>query len=167
MICGRTANNKINRLHERALRIAYEDFESTFEELLTKDGSVTIHQRNLRALAIEMYKVSNKLSPPFMSDLFIEKNVPYNTRSNVHIDTKDDKTHCTKKSNFRTPKPKTTHYGLETIRWMGPSIWNLVPEDIKKAKTLDLFKKEVKKLTFDSCPCKLCKEYIQGIGFLN
>ena len=102
-----------------------------------------------------------------MSDLFIEKNVPYNTRSNVHIDTKDDKTHCTKKSNFRTPKPKTTHYGLETIRWMGPSIWNLVPEDIKKAKTLDLFKKEVKKLTFDSCPCKLCKEYIQGIGFLD
>ena len=30
MFCGRTANNKINRLHERALRIAYEDFESTF-----------------------------------------------------------------------------------------------------------------------------------------
>ena len=77
MFCGRTANNKINRLHERALRIAYEDFESTFEELLTKDGSVTIHQRNLRALAIEMYKVSNKLSPSFMSDLFIEKNVLY------------------------------------------------------------------------------------------
>ena len=52
MFCGRTANNKINRLHERALRIAYEDFESTFKELLTKDGSVTIHQRNLRAFAI-------------------------------------------------------------------------------------------------------------------
>ena len=115
MFCGRTANNKINRLHERALRIAYEDFESTFEELLTKDGSVTIHQRNLRSLAIEMYKVSNKLSPPFMSDLFTEKNIPYNTRSNVHIDTKDDKIHCTKKLNFRTRKPKTTHYGLETI----------------------------------------------------
>ena len=94
------------------------DFESTFKELLTKDSSVTIHQRNLRALAIEMYKVSNKLSPPFMSDLFIEKNIPYNTRSNVHIDTKDDKIHCTKKLNFRTPKPKTTHYGLETIGWV-------------------------------------------------
>ena len=79
-----------------------------------------------------------------MSDLFIEKNVPYNTRSNVHIDTKDDKVHCTKKSNFKTPKPKTTHYDLETIGWMGPSIWNLVPEYIKKAKTLDLFNREVK-----------------------
>ena len=75
IFCGRTANNKINRLHKRALRIAYPDFESTFE-----DGSVTIDQRNLRALAIEMYKVSNKLSPPFMSKLFTE----HNTRSNVH-----------------------------------------------------------------------------------
>ena len=69
MFCDRTANNKINRLHQRALRIAYEYFETTFEELLTKDGSVTIHQRNLRDLAIDMYKVSNKLSPPFMSEL--------------------------------------------------------------------------------------------------
>ena len=117
MFCGRAANNKINGLHERALRIAYEDFESTFAEFLTKGGSVTIHQRNLRTLAIEMYKVSNELSPPFMSELFIEKNVSYNTRSNVHIYTKDDKIHCTKKSNYRTAKPKTTHYGLETIGW--------------------------------------------------
>ena len=48
---------------------------------------------------------------------------------------------------------------------MEPSF--LVPDIMKKAKTLDLFKKEVKKLTFDNCPCKLCKEYIQGIGFLD
>ena len=75
--------------------------------------------------------------------------------------------YCTKKSKFRTQNPKITNYGLEMIGWMGPSIWNLVPEDIKKTKTLDLFKEEVKKLTFDNCPCKLCKEYIRGIGFLD
>ena len=50
---------------------------------------------------------------------------------------------------------------------MRPYIWNLVPEDIEKAKTLDLFKKEVKTLTFDNYPCKLCKEYLQGIEFLD
>ena len=63
MFCGRTLNRRINRLHERALRIAYEDYESSFEELLIKDDSVTIHQRNLRVLALEMYEVSHKLSP--------------------------------------------------------------------------------------------------------
>ena len=36
--------------------------------------------------------------------------------------------YCTKKSKFRTQNPKITHYGLEMIGWMGPSIWNLVPE---------------------------------------
>ena len=47
------------------------------------------------------------------------------------------------------------------MRWMGPSIWTLVPEDVKKAKTQDLFKRDVKKLTLVICSCKLCKEYIR------
>ena len=48
MFCSRKLNHKINRLHERALRIAYADYTSSFEDLLIKDGTVTIHQRNLR-----------------------------------------------------------------------------------------------------------------------
>ena len=62
----------INRLHQRALRIAYDDYCSSFEELLNKDGSVTIHQRNLRALAIEIYKISNGLSPTFLVEMMNE-----------------------------------------------------------------------------------------------
>ena len=46
MFCDRTLNAKINRLHERALRIAYNDYISSFEDLLVKDGSVTIHEKN-------------------------------------------------------------------------------------------------------------------------
>ena len=42
-------NNKIiNRLHEKCLRIVYNDKTSSFEELLGKHGSVTIHTRNLQ-----------------------------------------------------------------------------------------------------------------------
>ena len=47
---------KINRIHERALRITYNDKSSSYGELLTKDRSVTIHHKNIRALAIEIYK---------------------------------------------------------------------------------------------------------------
>ena len=50
-------NMKINKLHYRALRMIYLDETSTFEELLEKDGSVTIHHRNLQFLATEMFKV--------------------------------------------------------------------------------------------------------------
>ena len=51
MFCDRTLNAKINRLHERALRIAYNDYISSFEDLLVKDGSVTIHEKNLRSFS--------------------------------------------------------------------------------------------------------------------
>ena len=48
-------NNKINRLHKKYLRIPYSDKTSFFEELLDKDGSVTICTRNLQVLATEMF----------------------------------------------------------------------------------------------------------------
>ena len=54
MFHSRGLNNKINRIHERALRITYNDKSSSYGELLTKDRSVTIHHRNIRALAIEI-----------------------------------------------------------------------------------------------------------------
>ena len=43
MLGTRSANSKINKLHEIALRIVYDDYNSKFEELLTKDSSFTIH----------------------------------------------------------------------------------------------------------------------------
>ena len=58
-----------DRLYERALRIAYSDYISSFEELLIRDKSTTIHQKNLRVVAVEMYKISHNMSPIFMEDL--------------------------------------------------------------------------------------------------
>ena len=52
---SRTNNRKINRLHERCLRIMYYDKQSSFIKLLEKVNSVSIHQRNLQILAIEMF----------------------------------------------------------------------------------------------------------------
>ena len=63
MFCSRTLNNKINKLHERALRVVYKSDNLTFQQLLEKDKSFTIHERNLQKLAVEMYKVKNKISP--------------------------------------------------------------------------------------------------------
>ena len=72
MFHNRTLNNKINRLHERALRLAYKDDSSSFQVLLDSDDAVTIHCRNLQRLAIEMYKVKNKISPLPLRELFNE-----------------------------------------------------------------------------------------------
>ena len=66
MFHSRTLNNRINDLHYRALRIIYKENSLTFKELLEKDGSVTIHHRNIQKVGIEMYKIKNTLSPIVM-----------------------------------------------------------------------------------------------------
>ena len=61
MFHSRPIDHKISKLHEEALRIVYKDHFSSFEELLSKDKSVTAHQRNLQILVTEMYKILNGL----------------------------------------------------------------------------------------------------------
>ena len=60
----------INRLHKRCLRIIYNGKVSTFEQLLEKDSSVSMHTRNLSFLAVEMFKVAKGLAPTIIQDLF-------------------------------------------------------------------------------------------------
>ena len=70
MLHSRTMNNKINHLHERSLRIVYSDQSSTFEELLERDKTFSIHHKNVQSLAIEIYKFVNDLSPEIMDSVF-------------------------------------------------------------------------------------------------
>ena len=69
MFCTRTESKRIYRVHERALRIIYDDYSSSFEALLERDGAVTFHV-NIRKVAIEMFKVYHGIAPEGISDLF-------------------------------------------------------------------------------------------------
>ena len=70
MCHSRSLNNKSNRIQERALQIVYRDYKSSFKELLQKDKSITIHQKNLQYLAIEIYKVKMGISPKIVNEVF-------------------------------------------------------------------------------------------------
>ena len=73
MFHDREVNNKLNKIHERALRIVYrDDTSTTFEELLKKDNSLRIHHRNIHVMAIEMFKSLNGLGPALLDNLFIK-----------------------------------------------------------------------------------------------
>ena len=67
---NQTNNNRINRLHERCLHLIYNDKKSYFYDLLEKDGSVSIHYRNLRTLDVELFKVFKGLSPVIFAEAF-------------------------------------------------------------------------------------------------
>ena len=73
MFHSQTINNKIKRLHERALRIVYSDFQSFFDGVLMKDDSFSIHERNIQSLAIEIYKFLNGSSLSFLNNVFHKK----------------------------------------------------------------------------------------------
>ena len=153
MCHGRRMNNKINNLLYRALRTIHRDEHSTFDELLSRDNSVTIHHRNIRTLAVEMYKIQQGLSPEFMNDIFPKRelskieSVAGNTRNQNHF--------------YNPVNPKTISWGLEALR---PKGMVCHPNDIKESSTLEKFKAIIKKWKPTDYPCKLCKIYIQSLG---
>ena len=153
MCNSRTLNNKINRIQERALRIIYNDYKLIFKELLEWDHSFTIHERNIQYFAIEAYKVKDGLSPIILNDVFqFVKNSTYELRSGNHL----------QKTNMQT-----VHFRSESIKTVGAKIWDLIPAKIKASKSIMIFKKKIKSWTPKSCPCRLCRIYIDQVGFIN
>ena len=128
MFHNRTLNNKINRLHERALRLVYNDYKSTFEQLLDLDNSVTIHQRNLQKLATEMFKIKNHHAPLKMQEIFSEQQNAYYFRKEKH---------------WEGNNVRTVLYGTETFSYIGPKTWDLLPPYLKECTTLNDFKKKL------------------------
>ena len=63
-------NNKINRIHERALKLVYSDHASSFDKLLKKNRSFSIQHINIQSPAIELYKFFHGLSPSIMKNAF-------------------------------------------------------------------------------------------------
>ena len=152
MFCSRTMNYKMNKLQERALRILYKDDVSSFEDLLEKDNSVKIHHRNVKLLAKEMYKVHNNILPNVLGEFLTNRTLCYNLRDT---------------STFTRDKVYTTYYGLNSLRILGPKIWDLLSPDIKSAPNIESFQAKIKAWKIENCPCRLCIEYIGGVGFIS
>ena len=151
MFCSRKGNNNINKLHERALRIVYEDNISNFEELLEKDNSVSIHHQNIQTAAIEMYKYHFNLSESSFYDIFQNARSSYNLRS---------------QSDLEIPSVNSETYGKNSLKYFGSIIWNSVPARLRNIGNLIKFKKEIRKWKFDKCPCRLCKNFVGNVGFV-
>ena len=149
MLHSRKLNHRINSLHERALRIVFKDTVSTFSELLEKNGSFKIHERNVQNLAIELYKVWHGLSPKIMNLIFPITMTPAIRGQNC----------------FSSRNIKSANYGTDTLAHLAPKIWKLVPNEWKTL-SLSKFISNIRKWK-PACPCKLCKVYIQGVGYIE
>ena len=57
---------------ERCLQLIQNDNKSSYEELLEKDGSVSVHCKNIQTLAIEMIQIKNGQSREVVTDIFTQ-----------------------------------------------------------------------------------------------
>ena len=150
MYYSKELTKKIDRIHERGLRMVYEDYTSTYQELLRKDKSVCIHHRNIQLVAIEMFKVKHDICPEIMKNLFSFNQNPYSSKV------------------FIRPNVNSVHKGEWSMRWFGPVVWDeMLPEKFKEIQVLETFKEEIKGWIPTNCPCKTCKDYYYGLGYVH
>ena len=74
MFAGKTLINKICKIHHRILKVVYDDFNKSYDELAKLDNDLPIHQRDLRYLATEVFKSIMHLNPQFTCGLILSKN---------------------------------------------------------------------------------------------
>ena len=149
---SRTLNDRINNIHESAMKLTYKDHKSSFKQLLKKDHSMTVHHKNLQVLVTEIFKVKINFAPDIMKDAFELKEHPYNLRS--------------ESNHFTRRNVKTTYHGHLSIKHLAPQVQKLVPQSVRKYKTFNEFKTKIKSRYPDRCPCRLCKTIIAQLGFI-
>ena len=121
MFHSRRVNNKINSIHERAVRITYQDHMSTFQEVLNKDNSFSVHHRNLPALPTEMSNIHGGLSSDILWEIFVPKISLCNLCRN---------------NPFWRLQVHSVYHGTESLSFLGPKIWDLAQLELKQLESL-------------------------------
>ena len=144
MFCSRNANNMINRIHERALRVIYQNEILNFE-------SKHPHHLKYPHFAIKIYIKFTMVCLRIVFMIFFENwRSSYDLRSQCDLD---------------ISSVSTESCSNNSLKYFGPIIWNSILARLRNIETLTEFKKEICKWEIDKCPCRLCKDYIGNVGF--
>ena len=111
--------------------------------MLVKDKTSTIHHQNIQSFAIEMYKSVNNLPGGNLSEIFVKNNHNYNLRS---------------RSERTAPSINTVFKDQNSVSYFA---------ELKGINSFLVFRPEVKAWRPTNCPWRLCKNYIENLGFIN
>ena len=98
-----------------------------------------------------MFKVKNNIAPEIMKELFAPKMTSYHLGNN---------------NSFKRRRVKSVWNGTESVSYLGPKIWDLVPNEIKESESLNGSKFKIKRWVLEGCPCRICKIYLEQVGFI-
>ena len=131
--------NKIERIQYRALQFLHNDYDSNYNTLQKKSDKCSMEVWRLRTMALEIFKSLDDLNPLFMKELF-------NKRNNVNR----------RKNDLIIHTQNTVTFGSNSLRCLGPHIWNTLPENIKEITSFEKFKESINNWYGPSCKCSLC-----------
>ena len=133
--CSITDARKIEKILERALKYTFHDFDSSYEQLLTRANLPSLFLDRVRNVLLNVHKVVNTFLLP-VDGLFIENVTPYELR-NKHL---------------VQPKYNTVSYGSKSLRYNGATSYNKLTDNVRMLSVYD-FKPYVKTW---KCDCKNC-----------
>ena len=140
MLCRKALYHKIEKIHYRTLQAVYHSEES-YENLLLKSSSVSVHQKHLGFLVTEIYKSTIQINPEFIWPYFTYNTITYKLRKGPIL---------------YLPSTNSTYYGTNSVHFRGFITWNNLPMDIKSSKSVPEFKTKIRNFGNIDCGCVIC-----------
>ena len=140
MFCNSNLKRIQENIQKRALRFLLNDYKSNYDQLIEKSNKSTIEIRKLRILAIEIFKTINDLNSPYMKEIF-----ELNTNRNPE------------RKMLMVKVTESKKYGTDSLKHMGPKIWNCLSPELKTSENLTIFKSLIKSWNGPACNCNACR----------
>jgi retron-type reverse transcriptase len=140
--CSKANTCKLEKLHYRALKFAYQDFKSDYATLLRENHHSTLTIQRLRQLALETFKVLNGTSPTYLREFMKETATGYSQRNvrKLHV-----------------PRTKTVKYGTQSFSVLAATTWNSLPNHMRQETSFSSFKPLIAKWDGEHCKCAMCR----------
>ena len=139
--CNKTNTEKLEKLQLRALRIVFNDFNSSYSDLLIKADMPTLHLSCIRNIATETFKCLHQLNPSYLHDLVRYRNSSYSFRYTGLLD---------------VPPVRTTTYGKRSFMFEATQVWNSLPNHIRQVENYKEFGRLIRTSSGPACKCSMC-----------
>ena len=139
--CSIHSSKKIEKIQLRSLRYVYNDFTSTYRQLLARSDKSLLLVNRQRSILYYVYKVLNENVPSYLYDMFSLDNNVYNTRCQLKV---------------KQPAFNGLTHGYNSVSYQGSKLWNGLSNDFKSCETYKMFKYRMSKWKGSECSCNNC-----------
>ena len=140
--CSKSNTDKLERLHHRALKFVYQDFQTNYEQLLNQHKHSSLSLQRVREIALETFKILQGTSPKYLHNLVEETRSRYSQRHGKRL---------------HVPRIRTSKHGLQSFRVVAANTWNSLPAHIRNCENYETFKGLLQNWNGVNCKCAMCR----------